>query len=214
MAGAALVGVAAIALSPRAQRAYRHWDASVSTHPASDAEQAGILRAAFEPGSGLAERVIGGSGHARWLLVGEPVALEACESTGSITRCVHIGDGRQDVRAYPGRLRAGLVQASAVASGNPAPRLPRVTLVSRSMIDASFASDRDVDSKWHDFRGDNPGVAGFLAASRAAVANDPTEALVYVEYHCGGECGAGYLVRVAAVDGAWKLRESVMLWIS
>jgi hypothetical protein len=212
--GAALVAFGVIALYPRAVDAFRHWDASNTTHAASDAEQVGILRAALDPRSGLAEEVMRGARYARWLLVDESIALEECESTESITACVHVRDEMKQVSAFPPHLRAGLLQANRIVAAMPDPGLLNVQLGGRSRIDLAFPGDRDVDVSWNAFRESNPGIIGFLTASRAVLTEDSNEALVYIEFSCGGECGSGHLVRIARIDGVWTMRESVRLWIS
>lgn len=81
-------------------------------------------------------------------------------------------------------------------------------------------SDRDLL-----FRGDNPeagwklfytrfpGSDGVIRVSR--VAFDGANALVYLEFQCGPECGSGRLVQLSrGAQGAWQVDGGELIWIA
>lgn len=81
-------------------------------------------------------------------------------------------------------------------------------------------SDRDLL-----FRGDNPeagwklfytrypGSDGLIRLSRAAF--DGTQALVYLEFQCGPECGSGRLVQLSRdARGNWQVDGGELIWIA
>lgn len=209
-----LACAALVAIAPRAWRAYGYWDASTSTHAASDVEQVGILRAVLGPEADLLEPGLGARGHARWMFSSESVVVEECESTDALVGCVHVGRARTDLRALPARLRMGLIQANRAVSPMPDPGLARIVFKSRSEIRSPFAGNDALIVAWNDFHARNPGVLGYVYASRAVVSDDTAEAMVYVELHCHAECASGQLVHLVKGDAGWSVRRSVVLWIS
>jgi hypothetical protein len=60
------------------------------------------------------------------------------------------------------------------------------------------------------------GVDGsyIVSLSRVGFDNAHTEALVYMQYVCGGLCGEGLALFVVKENGAWKVNRVSMLWIS
>jgi hypothetical protein len=68
---------------------------------------------------------------------------------------------------------------------------------------------------WSQFFERYRGAPGLVALSRAGFDARFEHALVYIEQHCGVECGAGNLVHLAvAADGAWQVNGALPLWMA
>ena len=67
---------------------------------------------------------------------------------------------------------------------------------------------------WARFRARFPEAPGLLGVSRVALDEARLNALVYVEFACGPECGTGRLVRLARVDGVWQVQSGELLWVA
>lgn len=65
---------------------------------------------------------------------------------------------------------------------------------------------------WARFHARFPEAPGLLRVSRVAIDEAGLNALVYIEFACGPECGAGRLVRLARVDGVWQVQSGELLW--
>ncbi len=79
---------------------------------------------------------------------------------------------------------------------------------------AIFAAN-DAAGSWERFFTRYPGAPGFLRLSRPALDDAHQSALVYVEFHCGPECGSGRLVTVTrAPDGEWQVAGGDLVWMA
>jgi len=67
---------------------------------------------------------------------------------------------------------------------------------------------------WEGFYRKYPKSSGYWAFSPVGYSNDSLEALVYVDHSCGYLCGTGHLVLLEKENGAWIVKNRVMLWIS
>ncbi|MGE0483253.1 MAG: hypothetical protein AB7Q81_03845 [Gammaproteobacteria bacterium] len=68
---------------------------------------------------------------------------------------------------------------------------------------------------WSQFFERYRGAPGLLALSRAGFDAGFEHALMYIEQHCGVECGAGNLVHLAVgTDGTWHVHGAVPLWMA
>lgn len=76
-----------------------------------------------------------------------------------------------------------------------------------------FAAD-EPQLAWSQFFARYEGAPGLLRLSRAGFDHDRRHALVYVEYQCGMECGAGRLVHLArGDDDNWQVKGAVLVWM-
>lgn len=67
---------------------------------------------------------------------------------------------------------------------------------------------------WSQFFARYEGAPGLLRLSRAGFDDDRRHALVYVEYQCGTECGAGRLIHLARDDAdSWQVKGAVLVWM-
>ncbi len=77
------------------------------------------------------------------------------------------------------------------------------------------------------FRGDEPiagwklffaryaGSSGVVRLSRVAFDAQHLQALVYLEFQCGPECGSGRLVQIARdPNGQWQVQSGELIWIA
>ena len=67
---------------------------------------------------------------------------------------------------------------------------------------------------WARFHARFPDAPGLLRVSRVAIDETQQNALVYIEFACGPECGTGRLVRLARVDGLWRVESGELLWVA
>ena len=67
---------------------------------------------------------------------------------------------------------------------------------------------------WRQFFKRYPGAPGILRLSRAGFDDSLSHALVYIEHQCGAECGAGRLVHLERVDGAWRVQGGALVWMT
>jgi hypothetical protein len=69
------------------------------------------------------------------------------------------------------------------------------------------------DAGWKLFYSRYPGSEGVIRLSRAAF--DGAQALVYLEFQCGPECGSGRLVQLSRdAAGAWQVDGGELIWIA
>ncbi len=87
----------------------------------------------------------------------------------------------------------------------------RYELVPEALRAKIFAGDEPALS-WARFHARFPDAPGLLGVSRVAIDEARLNALVYVEFACGPECGTGRLVRLARVDGLWQVLSGELLW--
>lgn len=69
-------------------------------------------------------------------------------------------------------------------------------------------------SGWDTFYTRYPNSPGITTVSRIGFNADFTQALVYIGTQSHWLAGAGYYVLLEKVDGAWKVNQQVMTWIS
>jgi hypothetical protein len=67
---------------------------------------------------------------------------------------------------------------------------------------------------WDIFYADYPGAPGITTLSRVGFNNAMDEALVYIGTESHWLAGAGYIVLLKKVNGAWTVDQQVMTWIS
>ena len=67
---------------------------------------------------------------------------------------------------------------------------------------------------WSQFFERYPGSPGIVRVSRAGFDDSLSHALVYIEHQCGAECGAGRLVHLERVGGAWSVRDGAVVWMA
>ncbi len=67
---------------------------------------------------------------------------------------------------------------------------------------------------WDVFYADYPGAPGITTLSRVGFNDAMDQALVYVGTQSHWLAGAGYIVLLKKVDGAWVVDQQVMTWIS
>ena len=87
-------------------------------------------------------------------------------------------------------------------------------LMSESDRDLLFRGD-DPENGWKLFHERYPGSAGLIRLSRAALDTLAHQALVYLEFQCGPECGSGRLVQLTQTpDGGWQVDGGELIWIA
>jgi len=67
---------------------------------------------------------------------------------------------------------------------------------------------------WQQFFARYEGAPGLLRASRVGYDASGLHALVYVEHQCGAECGAGRLAYLVRENGAWTVKDAVIIWMT
>lgn len=75
-------------------------------------------------------------------------------------------------------------------------------------------SDASTDKDWPCFWRTHPGALGVFDVSRVAFDNARTRALVYVEFHCGYECGNGTVYLLEDGRDGWQVIDTTMAWIA
>ena len=75
--------------------------------------------------------------------------------------------------------------------------------------------DSEPDVGWNKFFTRYSGAPGLLRVSRVGFDDSLSHALVYIEYQCGTECGAGRLVHLTrTTEGQWNVREGAVVWLT
>jgi len=87
----------------------------------------------------------------------------------------------------------------------------RYELVSDALRAKIFEGEEPAQG-WARFHARFPDAPGLLRVSRVAIDEVRQNALVYIEFACGPECGTGRLVRLARVDGVWQVQSGELLW--
>jgi hypothetical protein len=67
---------------------------------------------------------------------------------------------------------------------------------------------------WDDFEDQYPKARGIVIFSRVGFGENDDEALVEMGFRCPGLCGAGGLYLLVKEEGSWKVKETLMAWIS
>lgn len=71
-----------------------------------------------------------------------------------------------------------------------------------------------VNTGWERFHSQFPGAGQYIGLTPVVFNAGRTQALVYYEYHCGGLCGGGTLALLTREAGVWRVRKTVMFWVS
>ncbi len=72
----------------------------------------------------------------------------------------------------------------------------------------------DPEAAWTRFKRRYPNAPGVLRVSRVGFANNDSNAVVYIEYYCGAECGSARLVHLARLsDAQWRVLTGELVWI-
>jgi hypothetical protein len=59
-----------------------------------------------------------------------------------------------------------------------------------------------------------PFPLGLVSLSRVGFNPERTQALVYAQYRCGGDCGHGEYVLLEKAGGRWQVREDATTFVS
>jgi len=89
----------------------------------------------------------------------------------------------------------------------------RYELVADALRAKIFEGDEPAQG-WARFHARFPDTPGLLGVSRVAIDEARLNALVYIEFACGPECGTARLVRLARVDGVWEVQGGELLWVA
>jgi hypothetical protein len=84
-------------------------------------------------------------------------------------------------------------------------------LMPKEEVDEIF---RRGGATWTDFEAKYPEAEGIVIFSRVGFGANEDQALVEMGFRCGDLCGSGGLYLLAKEDGAWKIEEALMVWIS
>lgn len=79
---------------------------------------------------------------------------------------------------------------------------------------AKIFTDEDPAAGWARFAKRFPQAPGWLRVSRVALDEARLNALVYVEFACGAECGAGRLLRLTKTNGLWVVLSGELMWVA
>jgi len=92
-------------------------------------------------------------------------------------------------------------------------RVPHV-LLTDTVRETLFRGDQP-EQGWTQFFRRYPQSAGLVRLSRVGFNAARSEALVYLEFQCGAECGSGRLVQLARDPaGSWRIASGELLWIA
>lgn len=93
--------------------------------------------------------------------------------------------------------------------------LPPLNVPSARLVPLSTITDIFADKGWWtEFYRRFPHSRGYLEFTKPTFSADGLDALVYVSHSCGGLCGTGWLVYLSRTNGAWRIVDKHMLWIS
>jgi hypothetical protein len=179
-------------------------------HRAAEAEQVSILRAVFDPHDGLDGPGRTKAVTAHHILIDRSIELHACHRDGSFS-CVDMRPS--EAAGIPLDLRLALIRANSIPQPLPDPELAHVSLKPESETTSPFMRGVDLDRAWRDFRAIH-GAGSYWRASRAVVSENGSQALIYVEVHCGGLCGTGMLILLSRSGDKWTVTDSDRAWIS
>lgn len=90
--------------------------------------------------------------------------------------------------------------------------LPYVFADAREL--AELFKGPDPATGWQRFAAAHPGAPGLLRVSRAALDDSGQNALVYVEFQCGAQCGSGRLIRAQLDAKGWRLLSGELIWMT
>jgi hypothetical protein len=124
-----------------------------------------------------------------------------------------------DLEALAKRLDTapGLLAGWAGLNQQRSPLARKLTLRARyelvpDALRAKIFEGEEPAQGWARFHARFPDAAGLLGVSRVAIDEARLNALVYIEFACGPECGTGRLVRLTRVDGLWQVQSGELLW--
>jgi len=90
-----------------------------------------------------------------------------------------------------------------------------IQVVQKSQIDQEFDEAEGLPGPfWERFKEVRPKCAGIVKTSRVAYSHDLSQALIYLDWRCGGRCGTGNLVWLEFENDSWKILENRVTWIS
>jgi hypothetical protein len=70
-------------------------------------------------------------------------------------------------------------------------------------------------ANWDRFRARFPGSAGIIRVSRPGIDDVNGNALLYLEFECGAQCGSGRLVNLRRNPaGEWQVSDGTLVWIT
>ena len=79
----------------------------------------------------------------------------------------------------------------------------------------TFFQGDDPEAGWSRFFRRYPVSDGIVRLSRPALDHSGTQALVYLEFQCGAECGSGRMVSLTRQPGqAWQVAGGELLWVA
>ena len=79
----------------------------------------------------------------------------------------------------------------------------------------TFFQGDDPEAGWSRFFRRFPVSDGIIRLSRPAVDHTYAQALVYLEFQCGAECGSGRMVSLTRQPGkAWSVTGGALLWVA
>lgn len=82
------------------------------------------------------------------------------------------------------------------------------------VLRARIFDDEDPVAGWERFAKRFPQSPGWLRVSRVALDEAHLNALVYVEFACGAECGTGRLIRLTKTNGLWVVLSGELMWVA
>ena len=90
---------------------------------------------------------------------------------------------------------------------------PRYELLEDTLRGKIFDGDDPV-AAWKRFHKHFPQAPGLLRVSRVALDEARMNALVYVEFACGADCGTGRLIRLNKSNGSWQVLSGELMWVA
>jgi ankyrin repeat protein len=113
-------------------------------------------------------------------------------------------------KALPDELVAALRLSTTTSKVFPALDLQNVHYARKDDIAAVFKND----GGWDRFYKHYPKAKGYMSVSLPVFDRDHSQALIYVEFGCGGLCGTGNLFLLRKTETGWMVVKEVGLWIS
>jgi len=86
-------------------------------------------------------------------------------------------------------------------------------LVGRREFNSYFEGGR-VDEGWQAFYGKYSDSSGYITFSRVGFNQSKTQALIYLDLHCGELCGVGGHIFLSKEKGEWKVIGGKLCWMS
>lgn len=122
--------------------------------------------------------------------------------------------GESNDQPIPDLLKRELSTQNTTRSVVEPEKLPSGARIVRTDTLASFFSSGAAKG-WMRFRSAFPATRGYFQLTKPAFNADSTDALLYVDYHCGPLCGSGRLLHlVRDSTNVWRVRQNILFWIS